>query len=701
MENKYLTLYRQFRPNSFDEVKGQKNIITTLKNIILTNKISHAYLFCGPHGTGKTSVAKIFANTINCRHSSDKLKPCLECIENIDRNLDIIEIDAASNTGIDDIRELREKIKHVPTHSNYKIYIIDEVHMLSKGAFNALLKTLEEPPQHAIFILATTDPQKIPFTILSRVQRFNFQKINLNEIIDHLKYIFDKENIQYQNNVLTTIAKLGKGSLRDTLSIADQISVYVGNGVISNESIEELFGLANKEYAIDILNLLYSKNTKAVLQNLHKLIEQGINLEKLLVQLIDILRDYIIYIKTKSGDLLELIELEDINKLNLTTEIAYIYVEEINKTIKELKYSDYIIQNVELLFLKLTHVKNIEDNQNVKVLPKTDTIEIPQNLIQTNQHSTNQAFFEKTTDIDEMVNLDAESNHFDQDFENTTDFVVNEKVVNKTIADNKGNTFLNLSDIQTKTHTTEIDIDTILERTSEIMVNENTKLMDQNDLNNSIISSSFDNTDENEINDFQENNQLFEKQDSLISDIDNKIKTQTMEFKQREFIDQETLIECLIINMNQKKNVLQKLPNVVDYAGMDATNFSQLETKLKKQKDIELINLIKDMKLKASAKDFVIFVGNNTLNVITLNKKAYEHSIVCSAAHLFGRFVHIMAITDKQYEDIKKYWKDHIDEIRTRKPKITFQDLAKKYDKELKKLEEAGREIFGDDFMVK
>lgn len=160
MENKYLALYRQYRPNKFSDVQGQEHIITTLTNIIKSQKIGHAYLFSGPHGTGKTSVAKIFANTINCMHSNDLLIPCENCINNVDKNLDIIEIDAASNTGIEDIRELKEKIKHLPTNSRYKIYIIDEVHMLSKAAFNALLKTLEEPPKHAIFILATTDPQK-------------------------------------------------------------------------------------------------------------------------------------------------------------------------------------------------------------------------------------------------------------------------------------------------------------------------------------------------------------------------------------------------------------------------------------------------------------------------------------------------------------------------------------------------------------
>lgn len=244
LTNKYLALYRQYRPKTFEDVHGQQHIIDTLKNILKENKITHAYLFCGPHGNGKTSTAKIFANAINCTHRTDA-SPCDNCIETIDQNMDIIEIDAASNTGIDDIRELREKIKHLPTQGKYKIYIIDEVHMLSKGAFNALLKTLEEPPKHAIFILATTDPQKIPLTILSRVQRFNFKKIDKPILIKQIVDIFAKENIKAEKEAIKLLVNLGNGSFRDTLSIADQIAIYCANKVITKKDIEELYGIVD------------------------------------------------------------------------------------------------------------------------------------------------------------------------------------------------------------------------------------------------------------------------------------------------------------------------------------------------------------------------------------------------------------------------------------------------------------------------
>ena len=326
MESKYLALYRQYRPNVFDEVQGQEHIVKTLLNIINSQKISHAYLFCGPHGTGKTSVAKIFANTINCSHSNDIYKPCQDCINNIDRNLDIIEIDAASNNGIDDVRDLREKIKHLPTQSKYKIYIIDEVHMLSKGAFNALLKTLEEPPKHVIFILATTDPQKIPLTILSRVQRFNFKRIDKKTIIKHLMNVFKEEKIEYEDNVLDLIASLGAGSLRDTLSIADQVSIFAGSEKIKLSDVEKLFGITNIDNIINIINLATSHNIKDLMQLTTKLVENGMDIERFTIQMINVLKDYLILIKTNAIDLLEYTTLDDLKKINISQDKIYDYI---------------------------------------------------------------------------------------------------------------------------------------------------------------------------------------------------------------------------------------------------------------------------------------------------------------------------------------------------------------------------------------
>jgi len=249
----YQALYRKYRPKTFDDVVGQDVVIQTLKNSIINNKLNHAYLLSGPRGCGKTSIAKIFAKLVNCQNpnGTNPCGSCVCCTQNSEQNLDIIEMDAASNNGVDEIREINNKVNLVPSLGKYKVYIIDEVHMLTIGAFNALLKTLEEPPSHVIFILATTDPHKVPITILSRCQRFDLKKISEEKISDRLEFICKQENITIDTSAINEIAHLGDGCLRDSLSILDQViaykpenitldDIYEVNGTISQESIKEL-----------------------------------------------------------------------------------------------------------------------------------------------------------------------------------------------------------------------------------------------------------------------------------------------------------------------------------------------------------------------------------------------------------------------------------------------------------------------------
>ena len=240
----YTALYRKFRPSEFDDVKGQDHIVTTLKNQIKADRIGHAYLFCGTRGTGKTTVAKIFAKAVNCQHTEDG-SPCGKCemCRSIasGASMNVIEIDAASNNGVDNIREIREEVAYRPTEGKYKVYIIDEVHMLSIGAFNALLKTLEEPPEYVIFILATTEAHKIPITILSRCQRYDFKRISIDTIADRLRELMTEENVEVEEKAIRYVAKMADGSMRDALSLLDQcIAFYLGQKLTYDHVLEVL-----------------------------------------------------------------------------------------------------------------------------------------------------------------------------------------------------------------------------------------------------------------------------------------------------------------------------------------------------------------------------------------------------------------------------------------------------------------------------
>ena len=272
----YLALYRKYRPQTFDEVIGQDHIIQTLKNQIISDKIGHAYLFCGSRGTGKTSTAKIFARAINCENPQ-KGSPCGKCDvckALSGNNIDILEIDAASNNGVDEIRDLREKVKYPPVNGKYKVYIVDEVHMLSPSAFNALLKTLEEPPSYAVFILATTEVHKLPATILSRCLRFDFQLVSLAGLCGILRDTFKKEGITAEKEAIEVIARAGEGSVRDTLSIADRCISYSGAN-LTYKSAMEILGTTDKEHLCEIANMILAGNLGGCLKELDKVLASG------------------------------------------------------------------------------------------------------------------------------------------------------------------------------------------------------------------------------------------------------------------------------------------------------------------------------------------------------------------------------------------------------------------------------------------
>lgn len=319
-------LYRTYRPQTFEDMVGQRHIIKTLKNQIKNDNVGHAYLFTGTRGTGKTSTAKIFARAVNCINPNDQ-EPCNKCeiCESIlnDNTMDTIEIDAASNNSVDDIRELRESVKYSPTNCKYKVYIIDEVHMLSQGAFNALLKTLEEPPSYVIFILATTEPHKIPATILSRCQRFDFKRVTINEMVNRMKDICAGENIEVEEKALNLIASNSQGALRDALSILDQCMSF-GEDKITYDDVVELMGTVNIDQLFDLSQYIIDQDIKKSLQSLNEFISWGKDIRNLINDLISHFRNIMVRKVSKdTDDILSLPEdtLERISKQSEGVEI--------------------------------------------------------------------------------------------------------------------------------------------------------------------------------------------------------------------------------------------------------------------------------------------------------------------------------------------------------------------------------------------
>lgn len=305
----YTALYRKFRPATFDEVKGQDHIVTTLKNQIRSNRVGHAYLLCGTRGTGKTSIAKVFAKAVNCENPQDG-NPCLQC-ESCKRiaagaNMNVVEIDAASNNGVDNIREIVEEVSYSPSEGKYRVYIIDEVHMLSTGAFNALLKTLEEPPAYVIFILATTEVNKIPITILSRCQRYDFRRISIDEISARLSDLMSREEIPVEERAIRYIAKAGDGSMRDALSLLDQCIAFNYGQTLTYDKVLNVLGAADYELYGRLLDCIYAQNLIGALKVLEEVVNLGRDLMQFEMDFVWYLRNLMLLISTpKSKDILE------------------------------------------------------------------------------------------------------------------------------------------------------------------------------------------------------------------------------------------------------------------------------------------------------------------------------------------------------------------------------------------------------------
>ena len=353
----YQALYRKYRPTNFDEVVGQTHIIQTLKNAIIQNRIAHAYLFCGPRGTGKTSIAKIFAKTLNCTNSQDA--PCGVC-ENCKMaangsHPDIIEIDAASNNGVDEVRNLIDKVKYAPMQGKYKIYIIDEVHMMTSGAFNALLKTIEEPPAHVIFIFATTEPNKVLPTIISRCQRFDFNKVSMHDIKYRLSVVCKNEGIEIDENGLTLIAQLADGGMRDALSILDQCVAYCSSH-IDVDDIRKIYGVVTSEDIGKLFYSVYKKDVDSFVKDIQKYSDMGMDIKRLTADFIHMLKDSLILDYSESSTLVSDMNKDMIRKYFKSAPINFRIkcMEELMDTYNKYTYASNALDYLEASLLKIS-----------------------------------------------------------------------------------------------------------------------------------------------------------------------------------------------------------------------------------------------------------------------------------------------------------------------------------------------------------
>ena len=386
----YQALYRKYRPSTFDDVVGQTVVVQTLKNAIIENKVTHAYLFTGPRGTGKTSIAKIFAKTINCEDPKNGI-PCKKCVSCTQieehKSTDIIEIDAASNNGVDEIRELKSKVTLVPNVSKYKVYIVDEVHMLTQGAFNALLKTLEEPPSHVIFILATTEPHKIPATILSRCQRYDFKKIPTENIVERLRFICNEENIKIEEEALQEIARISDGGMRDAISILDQVISFKVTDITSTD-VHQVNGTLTKEELIPFIKSLLENDIETVFNKIDQYNSSGINLQKLIDEIILSLRNILLYSKVpkyleKKESNIEIYK--EINNIASDYKI-YTLINSFNSLATKLKTSTNpkIIFEVEMLnnmnISQDIAVEKVVEQPKAKVVEKPKKVEEPDSI---------------------------------------------------------------------------------------------------------------------------------------------------------------------------------------------------------------------------------------------------------------------------------------------------------------------------------
>lgn len=387
----YQAFYNKYRPQSFDEVVGQKAIVETLKNAIVEDKIAHAYLFCGPRGTGKTTMARLFAKALNCKqgigHQCNECDSCVGIMKG--EQPDVFEIDAASNSTVDSVRQLIDNVSYQPIMSRYKVYIIDEVHNMSNSAFNALLKTLEEPPSFVIFILATTEPQKILPTILSRVQRFDFSKVSEKDLMTNMERVLKSENIQYEEQALRLIASLSDGGVRDSLSLLDKLVSYSG-GNLTLKDVDEMLGLLSLEDEISLLNLISEKKTNECLTLIKEKYDGGMDIVRLHQDLIDLYKDFIIYQTTNNEALMDRLKKNEVVRIHVSKDEAKRNIQLLLQAKREYRNTDDVFTHFQLTILNLMSEFVISENKTQATVIKETSFENSLASLASEVYSTNQ-----------------------------------------------------------------------------------------------------------------------------------------------------------------------------------------------------------------------------------------------------------------------------------------------------------------------
>ncbi|MGL6124988.1 MAG: DNA polymerase III subunit gamma/tau [Metamycoplasmataceae bacterium] len=682
----YKALYRTYRPANFSEVEGQDHIVQTLTNLIKLQKISHAYLFSGPRGTGKTSVAKIFANVINCGHNVDVEVACPPCIMTINNSVDIIEIDAASNNGINEIRELREKIKFAPTKFKYKIYIIDEVHMLTKGAFNALLKTLEEPPKHVIFILATTDPDKLPLTILSRVQRYNFKRINRETIQKQVKYIFEREKIKSEPGVIEMISMLANGSLRDALSIADQINAFSKSDIKLND-INDIFGLTSKENQVLLLNYCSDNFVGLALKLFDQLINQGIDIQRLINSLIRLLKDYLLYAKTNDESIIEEFDIQILNQIKINPDLVYEVIDILIALLNEIKYSDIPQQLFQIAIIKICSLNNKYNNVSFNTVKEN-------NIKDNNVHGSlkNNEKKDKTTETEKIIEINEITDNFVIKEEKSPNIFATQKL-DKSLEFENEKILKDVTDILTLSNESNIDGDvvegsilgqtdteSVIYDTNEFSAEELTKESSMSDSKTEL----FDTTASSSLSD--EN-----LDDSNFSFGVKKEEEKSMTEETHVNLTQPDIINLFLLG--DKSNVPECKEKIAE--GLLSTE----------EKYLKIISYLENCKVITSARNFVLVSSDDNNSIEFLSKNSSTPIFKDFIFDTFGRPIHFFAISKANFLDSAELFKelktkDELPEP-TPLPILEKREATQTIEKDVVEAEKKGMDIFGRIFKTR